>query len=351
MDGNIRFSNTLIMWYLLNKRDLPWRKTKEPYFIWLSEIILQQTKIAQGTSYYLKFIDRFNKISHLANASEDEILKLWQGLGYYSRARNLHHTAQFIDQHLDGVFPNKYTDLIQLKGIGDYTASAILSICFNKPHATVDGNVYRVLSRYFGVSTVINSPKGIKEFKKLAQLTLDHQKPGTHNQAIMEFGAIVCKPKIPNCNTCPLNNSCYALQNNLTKELPIKINKVKIRNRFFNFLVVDNGVQTVITQRIGKDIWKNLFEFPLYESDSLISAEDLINTNEFHKLIGSQNFTLKKFNKTQIIHKLTHQNLYTTFWIINIKGELNDTVLWKNISDFAIPTLIQNFIDKYRIAT
>ncbi len=351
MEGNIQFSNTLIMWYLLNKRDLPWRKTKDPYFIWLSEIILQQTKIAQGTSYYLKFIDRFNKISHLANASEDEVLKLWQGLGYYSRARNLHHTAQFIDQSLNGVFPNEYADLIQLKGIGDYTASAILSICFEKPHATVDGNVYRVLSRYFGISTAINSPKGVKEFKKLAQLTLDHQNPGTHNQAIMEFGAIVCKPKNPDCSTCPLNNSCYALQNDMRKVLPGKINKIKVKNRFFNFLVVENGEQTVIIQRKGKDIWKNLFEFPLYESCSEINAEYLMNTDEFQELIGDLKFKLIKFNKDKIVHKLTHQNLHTTFWVINIESKLKDAVLWENISNFAVPTLIQNFIDKYRITT
>jgi len=351
MDENTQFSNTLVMWYLLNKRDLPWRKTKEPYYIWLSEIILQQTKIAQGTSYYLKFIARFSSISQLAKASEDEVLKLWQGLGYYSRARNLHHTAQFIDQQLYSVFPNNYEQLIKLKGIGDYTASAILSICFDEPHATVDGNVYRVLSRYFGVTSPINSPKGKKVFKKLAQLLLDTQRPGTHNQAIMEFGAKVCKPKNPDCNLCPLNSSCYALQKNKIKELPIKLKKVKIKNRFFNYLVIENKNQTVIQQRTGKDIWKNLFEFPMHESVSEINASKIIDTKEFLKVIGHKKYKLKKFNKTQIIHKLTHQNLYTTFWIIHLEEEANNSIPWENINNFAVPTLIQNFINQYRIAT
>jgi len=351
MDGNKQFSNTLIMWYLLNKRDLPWRKTKDPYFIWLSEIILQQTKIVQGSSYYLKFTDHFNDISKLAKADEDKILKLWQGLGYYSRARNLHHTAQYISNHLNGVFPDDYSELIKLKGIGDYTASAILSICYNKPHATVDGNVYRVFARYFGISTPINSPKGIKEFKKLAQLVLDQKRPGTHNQAIMEFGAVVCKPKNPDCDICSLNNSCFALQNNTVKELPVKTNKIKIKDRYFNYIVVDSRKQTLIQKRTGKDIWINLFEFPLFESTSEINADILIHTDLFKNIIRDKKYTLKRFNDSPIIHKLTHQKLYTTFWIIETVEKIKDSVSWQNLDDYAMPTLIQNFIDKYRITT
>ena len=351
MGENTRFSNTLITWYLLNKRDLPWRKTKDPYFIWLSEIILQQTKIAQGTSYYLKFTNHFKDISQLAKAKEEEILKLWQGLGYYSRARNLHQTAQYIDVHLNGDFPNKYTELIKLKGVGDYTASAIMSICYKKPFATVDGNVYRVLSRYFGISTPINSSKGIKEFKKTAQLLLDTKKPGTHNQAIMEFGALMCKPKKPDCQICPLNDSCFALQKKQVLELPVKTNKVKIKNRYFNFLVIGNNKHIVLRQRTGKDIWKNLFEFPLYESLHEITSDEIINSDEFKKLIGQKNYSIKKFNQKLILHKLTHQNLYTTFWIIEIKDKLKGSTLWENISNHALPTLIQNFIDTYRITT
>lgn len=351
MGRNRKFSNTLIVWYLLSKRDLPWRKTKDPYFIWLSEIIMQQTKISQGTSYYLKFIDHFNDISQLANADEEKVLKLWQGLGYYSRARNLHHTAKYITKNLNGIFPNEYADLINLKGIGDYTASAILSICNEKPYATVDGNVYRVLSRYFGVSTPINSPKGIKEFKKLAQLILDRKRPGTHNQALMEFGAVVCKPRNPDCDQCTFNHSCFALQNKKISDLPVKINKVKIKNRYFNYLVVDNNRQTIIRQRKGKDIWKNLFEFPLIESDVAIDAKQIINNDEFQNLVRNRNFNLIKFNKKQIIHKLTHQNIYTSFWIIEMNDNLNDAVLWQNLNNFAVPTLIQNFIDAYRITT
>ena len=352
MPKNIPFSNILTLWYLKNKRDLPWRNTKDAYFIWLSEIILQQTKISQGTSYYIKFSQKFTDISSLASADEKQILKLWQGLGYYSRARNLHYTAKYISNNLDGVFPDNYNDLIKLKGIGDYTASAIASICFNKPNATVDGNVYRVLSRYFGVFTPINSTKGNKDFKNLAQQLIDSKKPGIHNQAIMEFGALLCKPKNPDCDICPLNNSCYALQNQKVDLLPIKIKALKKRNRFFNYLIINNKNKfTLVQQRIGNDIWKNLFEFPLVESKYEISINEIKLSSEFNEIIRSKNHHLTKFNQIPIIHKLTHQNLYTTFWIIDTNERINNTVLWENISNYAVPTLIQNFVDKYRMNT
>ena len=349
MSENSHFSNILILWYLKNKRDLPWRKTKNPYLIWLSEIILQQTKISQGTAYYLKFLEKFPTIQLLAKANEDEVLKLWQGLGYYSRARNLHKTAIDVTNNLQGNFPDNYNDLIKLKGIGDYTASAIASICFNKPTATVDGNVYRLLSRYFGISTPINSTKGNKEFKKLAQILIDTKDSGTHNQAVMEFGALVCKPKNPDCDTCILKNGCFAKQDGKTKTLPVKENKIKIKKRYFNYLIINyKNKNTIIQKRNGNDIWKNLYEFPLHESDKEISIKEIIKTTIFQELLNKKSYHISIYNKKQIVHKLTHQHLFTTFWIINSNDDFSNTILWKNIIDFALPTLIQNFIDEYK---
>lgn len=349
MEQNLPFSNLLILWYLKNKRDLPWRKTKNPYLIWLSEIILQQTKISQGTSYYLKFFELFPDINSLAKANEDKVLKLWQGLGYYSRARNLHKTAIHICTNLDGNFPVVYKELIKLKGIGDYTASAIASICYNQPNAVVDGNVYRLLARYFGIATPINSSKGIKEFKELAQLLLNLEDPGTHNQAMMEFGALVCTPKNPDCTNCPLNTSCYALQQNIINELPVKENKLKITKRHFNYLVINsNDKYTILQKRTGKGIWENLFEFPLTESEKELEIDEILQDETLQLLMKRKSYHVSKFNSKQIIHKLTHQHLFTTFWIINTKETLKNGVMWDNLSNFALPTLIQNFVDIYK---
>ena len=235
----MQFSKTLINWYSANKRNLPWRETRDPYSIWLSEIILQQTQVKQGLPYFNSFLAEFPTIFDLAKVEESKVLKLWQGLGYYSRARNLHATAKYIANELQGEFPNNYKALLKLKGVGDYTASAISSICFNEVAAVVDGNVYRVLSRYYGITTPINSSKAIKEFKFLAQKLIDKERPAEFNQAIMEFGAIQCKPKNPNCSLCPLNSSCFALQKNIVAQLPVKnisisFNRNKKRGRFRN---------------------------------------------------------------------------------------------------------------------
>ncbi|MGY8943774.1 MAG: A/G-specific adenine glycosylase, partial [Flavobacteriales bacterium] len=260
----MKFSNTLIYWYLQNNRELPWRKSKNPYFIWLSEIMLQQTRVAQGLAYYLKFTTSFPTVFDLAKADESTVLKMWQGLGYYSRARNLHFSAKQISKELNGVFPSTYEEIIKLKGIGDYTASAISSICFNEPTAVVDGNVYRVLSRYFGINTPTNSTLGIKEFKTLAQTLIDTSQPGTYNQALMDFGALHCKPQNPLCETCPFSDSCVAFEKKLTKELPVKEKKIKVRKRYFNFLVIKTDAhKTILTERKGKGIWQGLYQFPL----------------------------------------------------------------------------------------
>tara|TARA_R110001592_G_scaffold190063_1_gene435706 strand:+ start:58 stop:1104 length:1047 start_codon:yes stop_codon:yes gene_type:complete len=343
----MKFSNTLIYWQLQNNRELPWRKTKNPYFIWLSEIMLQQTRVAQGMSYYLKFTAHFPSVFDLAKADESTVLKMWQGLGYYSRARNLHFTAKQIANELNGEFPSTYKEIIKLKGIGDYTASAIASICFDEPTAVVDGNVYRVLSRYFGIKTAINSSAGIKEFKILAQTLLDESKPGTYNQALMDFGALHCKPQNPLCETCPFADSCVALEKNLTKELPVKDKKVKVRNRYFNFLVIKtNNNKTILSERKGKGIWQGLYQFPLIESETNIDKDEIVSSEKFINLFPDET-TISLFNKKEIIHKLSHQHLHTQFWVVETVSLSKAKINWKDIKKFPVPVLIANFIEEF----
>ena len=343
----MKFSNTLIHWYLQNNRDLPWRKSKNPYFIWLSEIMLQQTRVAQGLSYYIKFTSTFPTVFDLAKADESTVLKMWQGLGYYSRARNLHFSAKQISKELNGIFPSTYEEIIKLKGVGDYTASAISSICFNEPTAVVDGNVYRVLSRYFGVNTPTNSNSGIKEFKLLAQTLIDASQPGTYNQALMDFGALHCKPQNPLCETCPFCNSCVAFEKKLTKELPVKEKKIKVRKRYFNFLVIKtDDHKTILTERKGKGIWQGLYQFPLIENTETIREKEIIASKEFNDLFPAET-TISLFNKKEIVHKLSHQHLYTQFWIVETKTLKNANISWENIQDFPVPVLIANFLTRF----
>ena len=316
-------SKTLTHWYSINKRNLPWRQTIDPYQIWLSEIILQQTQIKQGLPYYEAFVRTFPTVFDLANAAESDILKLWQGLGYYSRARNLHTTAKHVANELNGIFPNSYMDLLKLKGIGDYTASAISSICFNEPCAVVDGNVYRFLSRYYGIKTPINSTKGIKEFKNLAQELIDHKDPSEFNQAIMEFGSVQCKPKNPNCDICPVQNSCVAFKENSINDLPVKLNKTKITKKHFNFLVfISEDDKTILEKREGKGIWQNLYQFPLIETEQSANYKDInkriVKLANIHK--GSYSMSL--YNKNEIIHKLSHQHFTRNFGLLNPKESL-----------------------------
>ena len=347
--NNIDFSKKLIVWYLEHKRDLPWRTTKAPYFIWLSEIMLQQTRVAQGLPYYNAFISEFPTVHDLANASEEKILKLWQGLGYYSRARNLHATAKYISEELKGEFPATYIDLLQLKGVGDYTASAIASISFNLPTAVVDGNVYRVLSRYFGITTPINSTLGVKEFKNLAQQLINVEQPGIYNQAIMEFGARQCKPQNPDCNNCLLNDSCVALQQKKISELPIKLKKLKVKKCYFNYIVVlSKNNKTILQQRTNKGIWQQLYEFPLVETSSEVTIELLQNTETFK--IVSEDFSISSmvlYNDKAIVHKLSHRHLHTRFWIAETEKELSNGVLISEINSFPVPVLIANFISQF----
>ena len=343
------FSKQILLWYTKNKRDLPWRNTTNPYNIWLSEIMLQQTRVAQGTPYYISFVKNFPSVRDLASASEEKILKLWQGLGYYSRARNLHATAKIITEKYNGDFPSTYKELIQLKGVGDYTASAIASISFNRPEPVVDGNVYRVLSRYFGVSIPINSTEGIKYFKDLARKVMDSKNIRDYNQGIMEFGAIQCAPRNPNCSICPLKNGCVAVQEKKVEVLPVKIKKTKVRNRYFNYLVIlDGNNTTILKQRTGKGIWQNLYEFPLIESDTTLKEEEVCDRiNESLPLYG--NSEVYQFNETEIIHKLSHQHLYTTFWIVNVDDEILNGIPVSMLAKYPVPVLIADFMNTFKI--
>lgn len=327
---------------------LPWRETKNPYYIWLSEIILQQTQVNQGLPYYEAFVTQYPTVFDLASAKESDVLKLWQGLGYYSRARNLHASAKCVVNDLEGKFPNTYKDLLKLKGVGDYTASAIASICFNENTAVVDGNVYRVLSRYFGIDTPINSSKGAKEFKALAQELIDKNNPADFNQAIMEFGAIQCKPKNPDCKSCPFQEGCIAFNNNTIGDLPVKIKSAKAKKKFFNFLVfISEDGKTMLEKREEKGIWQNLYQFPLIETNEDTSLESIQETLESHDLLKGTPFELLLYNKDIIIHKLSHQHLYTKFWIINLNRLPSEGVLTREIRKYAVPILIGNFIESF----
>lgn len=344
----MEFNKTLTIWYSDHKRDLPWRKTKNPYHIWLSEIILQQTQITQGQPYYEAFISTYPTVFHLAKAEESEVLKLWQGLGYYSRARNLHTTAKHIANHLNGVFPNTYAELLKLKGVGDYTASAIASFCFNEPTAVVDGNVYRVLSRYFGIDTPINSTQGIKEFKALATSLLDKERPAEYNQAIMEFGALQCKPKKPNCEVCPLNQSCVALQKQTIDVLPVKLKKTKVSTKYFNFLVfLSTDNQTLFEKRTNKGIWRNLYQFPLVETDRKLNPVNFAKHPDIKSYLKNVPFEVSLYNDEDIVHKLSHQHLHTKFWIIEIDQLPHQGIPIMDLTKFPTSILISNFIDEF----
>ena len=342
------FYKNLISWYLQNQRNLPWRETKEPYFIWLSEVMLQQTRVDQGLPYYLKFVKSFPTVHDLANASEEKVLKLWQGLGYYSRARNLHHTARYISRELDGIFPNNYEELLKLKGVGDYTASAIASICFDESTAVVDGNVYRVLARVFGMDIPINSSKGIKAFKELAQELIDPQNPGTYNQAVMEFGARYCKPQNPNCEDCIFSTRCEAYRTNRVKKLPVKLKKTKVEKRFFNYLVfLSEDNKTLLKKRTQKGIWQMLYEFPLIETSKNIDVAQLKENEDFKRIsktFGIQSVAM--YNKEPIIHKLSHRHLYTRFWIVECIKLRENGVPLSEAQNYAVPVLIGNLISE-----
>lgn len=346
----MNISSILISWYRIFKRELPWRDVSDPYLIWISEIILQQTKVNQGINYYVRFIERFPTIFDLAKAEEDEVLKYWQGLGYYSRARNLHKAAKQIRIDYNGTFPTEHKDVLQLSGIGDYTAAAICSFAYNQPFAVVDGNVYRLLSRLFGIETPIDSTVGKKQFAAIAQTIISTLEPALHNQSIMEFGALQCVPSSPNCDICPLKYNCIAYEIGLVDKLPVKSKKTKVSNRFFNYLFIKRNGNTYLQKRIENDIWKNLNEFPLIEADKILSVEELMQTDICKHLFGGSVSVVVQNVTNPMKHVLSHRVIYAQFITIEIEGNESrfsnfiETPI-KSIDQFAVSRLMELFLD------
>jgi len=336
-------------WSIENDRPMPWKGEKNPYFIWLSEIILQQTRVEQGWAYYERFRNRFPKVGDLAEAPEDVVMKMWEGLGYYSRARNLHATAKYIQEEYQGIFPQAYDDILALKGIGPYTAAAISSFAYDLPYAVVDGNVYRVLSRYFGISTPIDSGAGKKEFAKLAQQLLDTSQAGAYNQAIIDFGATVCKPKKANCTDCPMQNQCQAYAEGLVEDLPVKAKKIVRKTRHFNYLILQHNDQQWIQKRIEKDIWQNLYEFPLIETTHLLTLDE-IRRNSFWGSLPTPDRPELRSKKGPFKQQLTHQNIIANFWVFQLDREpdfLQDhaiPVSPESLSNYAFPNIIDLYL-------
>ena len=342
----MNFADELVQWYLNNKRDLPWRNTTDAYIIWLSEIILQQTRVEQGMPYFNRFLEKYPTVSDFAAADEDAILKLWQGLGYYSRGRNMLKTARLVTEQFKGEFPQRYDDLIKLKGIGEYTASAIASFSANEAKAVVDGNVYRVLARYFGIDEPINSTKGKKDFQLLANEILNQDNPGLHNQAMMEFGAILCKPKNPACGICPVRVGCFAFKHNATTALPVKLKTVKVKERFFNYFLIIRDGEVLLRKRGEKDIWANMYDLPMIETDEIISLNNLIVMPETIASFG-EGIDVQEVSPVYK-HILTHQRLYVRF-IIAQPQVVNMQENWfftgvKSIEKFAMPKIVFIFI-------
>lgn len=343
----MNFANSLTEWYLKNKRDLPWRNTQNPYFIWLSEIMLQQTRVAQGMPYFYSFTNAFPTVFDLASASEEQVLKLWQGLGYYSRARNLHKTAQYVAFELDGKFPDNYEALLKLKGVGSYTAAAIASFSYGESVPVVDGNVFRVLSRYFDIETDILSNNAKKEFTDLAYELIPKNNPALFNQAIMEFGALQCVPKNPNCAVCPLNNSCLALQKNKIDLLPVKSKKAKVKKRYFNYVTfLDEHQNTIIQKRTDKGIWHNLYEFPLIETEQEVDLQYLVEQMQQQDFVENNILSVTQIRTESQIHKLTHQHLYIRFWKVQVAGSLLNAIDYSTLLSYPFPIVIFNFIEK-----
>jgi A/G-specific adenine glycosylase len=332
------FSAILLYWHSKNKRFLPWKKDKNPYFIWLSEIILQQTRIDQGTPYFLKFIEKYPTIKTLANAPDDDVFKLWQGLGYYNRARNLITTARYIDAELNGKFPENYDQLLQLKGIGPYTAAAIASFAFNQPHAVVDGNVIRVITRYMGIESPVDQIGTKQKIDLYADQLLDKSQPGAYNQAIMDFGSTVCTPKKPKCGECPFMSSCKSTNHPMGPEFfPIKTKKPLKKRRFLYYLVFCKGNEVAIRKRTNQEIWPNLYEFYLIESNEKLSHPEKL----------AANYTILDISKSYK-QMLSHQYLELVFIQCSApenEEELPDNMFFtKNYSKFAFPKTIDAYI-------
>ena len=344
------FENQLVKWYKNNKRDLPWRKNNDPYSVWISEVILQQTRVVQGTKYYNEFLEKFPNIQSLASSKESEVLNVWKGLGYYNRAINLHKSSKYIASNLDGKFPKTYNEIIKLKGVGDYTASAISSICFNEFNPVVDGNVLRLLSRYYGLKTPIDSLKSQRKIKEIGQKLINKtNNPGDFNQAMMEFGSLVCTP-FPDCASCVFSSNCVAFNSNEVEKIPVKSKKKKSKERFFNYIIfIDNKNYTMVNKRLNKDIWYKLNEFPLIESKRDI--KNIIAFPEFKKFTKSQSIVINEemYKKEKIKHILSHQILYITFHHFSISQDISQGVHLSKLNKYNFPVPITNFINKLLI--
>ena len=340
------FSSILIDWYQQNKRDLPWRQTRDPYFIWISEIILQQTRVAQGYAYYQRFISRFPDLYSLAEADEDEVMKYWQGLGYYSRARNLHAAAKSMAQQ--GGFPTSYQDILALKGVGAYTAAAISSFAYNLPYAVVDGNVYRVLSRWMGIDLPIDSSKGQKYFAALAQELIDKNHPAVYNQAIMDFGALQCTPASPDCPSCPLADQCIAYATHQVASFPVKSHKTKVTNRYFNYIYVRMGDMVCLRKRTGNDIWKNLYEIPLIETEQALNETAFYALPALKSQLAEGEKPVFTLLQQGVKHVLSHQVILTNFYLLELPHGSSSfpdyqRVKEDNLHKFAVSRLLNQF--------
>lgn len=346
------FAAELLSWYRKNKRDLPWRNTRNPYKIWLSEVILQQTRVEQGMSYYHSFTERYPTVEKLAKAPETDVLKTWEGLGYYSRARNLHAAAKYIANELGGKFPETYAEILKLKGVGDYTASAISSICFDEVEPVVDGNVFRFLSRYFGIATPIDSTKGKKEFRELAAELITSKDPGTFNQAMMEFGARQCVPRNPDCSVCVFRLSCHAVKNKKVDQLPVKEKKTKVTDRWLNYLVVEHKGKFAVRERTEKGIWQGLYEFPLAETEKKIGSQKLLSGKFWEEKTGLKKITAEH-TSVELIHKLSHQNLHITLTVAkssapNLSDSMFQFLSPEKVSQLPFPIVLRKFWDEFK---
>lgn len=339
-------------WYKKNKRQLPWRDITDPYRVWISEIILQQTRVNQGLEYYLRFIAAFPDVDALARAEEDEVLKLWQGLGYYNRARNLHRGAKAIVNDRGGKLPASYEEWLSVKGVGTYTASAIASVCFGEPRAVVDGNVSRVIARIFGIEEAVNSSAGEKQVTALAGELMDPLDPGTHNQAMMEFGAMQCIPASPDCMACPVMEECVAFRNGKVDRLPAKIPKKKPVDRYIYYYVMTRGPESMLVRRGNGDIWRSLYQFPAVESAAELSEEELLGPRlkEMLKNVPAKNITVRKVSDP-VRHQLTHRTVFARFIHLETRGWPRPLpggwipILKDQLNDYPVPRLINRYME------
>lgn len=347
----LSFTERLLKWYKSNKRDLPWRNTRDPYRIWLSEIILQQTRVAQGMPYYFKLLEKYPKLDDLANANEEEVLSIWQGLGYYSRARNMHFCAKTLQSEYQGIFPKSYSELKKLKGIGDYTAAAIASIAYHEQVPVIDGNVYRVLGRFFGIEDKIHTAAGKKKYREVATQLIPQNKPDVFNQAIMEFGALHCLPAQPKCESCILREDCYARIHGLQKNFPRKKRKVQIKNRFFNYLIFQDHDMLYLNKRNGNDIWQGLYDFYNLEENDMLYQNHILDVLN---LLNDRNSFSIQYESSVFKHVLTHQHIFAKFFIINLADKhktFEKTIKMRKYSMAEIkklpkPILISNFLNQ-----